>query len=62
MPIEPTDCRDQQRATRIIWPKLVSIAQRLSLAIVIFVVLNLLGIVGIVHVHRVDNDPFLNPV
>jgi len=63
MPIEMTnDHRDQQQATLTVWPKLISIAQRLSLAIVIFVVLNLLGIVGIVYFHRVDNDPFLNPV
>ncbi len=56
------DNRDQKRAMPTIWSKIASVGMRLILAFLLLAVLHLLGFIGIVYVHRIDNDPFLNPV
>lgn len=54
--------RDRKHATPPIWARIASIAKCLILVILILGVLHPLGVVGIVYVHRIDNDPFRNPV
>ena len=59
--VKPDDC-DQKQATPAVSTKVASFAKRLVVVTLILVVLHLFGVVGIVYVHRIDNDPFLNPV